>query len=436
MRKNLSKMARLLAITALIACLALPLSACGGSSSGGGSEPPASSEPSNPDGGDPDDNPDEGGEDLVDPSDPATWQVEEDGTLTVPEKVTQLNWDNIQSAGTANQDKSICSVVLPETIESIDLSGANATSVPTFIAGGSPIKNVDLNGCKGLTSENLKDVVQKIGKGNFENIDLSNTGLTSIGENTFDNNQSLTGIELPIYLKTIEESAFNNCSKLQKVVLPSSVTEINNNAFAGCTNLTEVVAQSSKGKNATIFSLFDVESQSAEKILVKNNAFLNCTNLLTVILPDKVTYIDEFAFKGCINLQKLILRGTVTGIGTEALSDCKNLAYITLNAHPTGEFTIGENALNTEANTNVLVCIPEEMTAETMLGIFSKTKFSPKWMLHIYYGDGEQDVLAGNIKAYLMNKCGVPEDRLCLYSREDYDPFPELPGGSASYQLF
>lgn len=435
MRKNLSKMARLLAITALIACLALPLSACGGSSSGGGAEPPASSEPSNPGDGNPDDgNSGDVGNVPVDPSKPETWPVEENGTLTVPETVTQLDWDKIQSAEIANQDK-INSVTLPASVESIDLSGANVTSIPVFVAT-SPIENVNLNGCIGLTNETLKDVVQKIGQGNFENIDLSNTGLTSIAGSTFVGNQSLTSVELPVTLVTIEDSAFKNCSNLTSIVLPSSVTKINDEAFAGCTGLTEIVVQSGTGEKAAIFSLFGVESQSTENIYVGKNAFLGCTELLTVILPDKVTYIDAFAFKGCAKLQKLILRGTVTGIGTEALSDCKNLQYITLNAHPTGEFTIGENALNAEANTNVLVCIPEEMTAETMLGIFSKTKFSPKWMLHIHYGDGEQDVLAENIKAYLMNKCGVPKDRLCLYSREDYDPFPELPGGSASYQLF
>ncbi len=44
-----------------------------------------------------------------------------------------------------------------------------------------------------------------------------------------------------------------------------------------------------------------------------------------VVLPDGITYIDEYAFKDCLSLQRVTMSNSVTHIGKGAFYNCKNL---------------------------------------------------------------------------------------------------------------
>jgi len=62
--------------------------------------------------------------------------------------------------------------------------------------------------------------------------------VTSIADNVFSGNPSLTSVSLPQNLKKLGWFAFYGCTSLKSVTLPASVSEIGYDAFAHCTKLT------------------------------------------------------------------------------------------------------------------------------------------------------------------------------------------------------
>ncbi|MDE7164793.1 MAG: leucine-rich repeat protein, partial [Clostridiales bacterium] len=65
-------------------------------------------------------------------------------------------------------------------------------------------------------------------------------GITSIGDNAFENCIGLTSIELPTSIIDIGNNAFFDCNSLTSIEIPNSVTSIGEGAFDGCISLKTV----------------------------------------------------------------------------------------------------------------------------------------------------------------------------------------------------
>lgn len=74
---------------------------------------------------------------------------------------------------------------------------------------------------------------------------------------------------------------------------------------------------------------------------IGDEAFWEHLELISIIIPDGVTTIDEYAFHGCENLKSVTIPNSVTTIGKHAFEDCSDLTTITI---PDGVTTIGEGA--------------------------------------------------------------------------------------------
>ena len=66
------------------------------------------------------------------------------------------------------------------------------------------------------------------------------TGLTSIGESSFDGCSSLVAVVIPENVTSIGEFAFNSCFALSSISIPDGVTNIGAGAFLSCSSLTTV----------------------------------------------------------------------------------------------------------------------------------------------------------------------------------------------------
>ena len=75
---------------------------------------------------------------------------------------------------------------------------------------------------------------------------------------------------------------------------------------------------------------------------IGNFAFTDCTNLTSILIPDGVTSIGEFAFSGCTNLTSITIPNTVISIGDHAFSD-NNLTSIII---PNSVTSIGNGAFD------------------------------------------------------------------------------------------
>lgn len=60
-------------------------------------------------------------------------------------------------------------------------------------------------------------------------------------------------------------------------------------------------------------------------------AFSGCTALASIVIPDSVTVIGEAAFFGCTGLTTIAVPGSVTDIGNGAFAACVNLMQLTVD---------------------------------------------------------------------------------------------------------
>lgn len=63
---------------------------------------------------------------------------------------------------------------------------------------------------------------------------------------------------------------------------------------------------------------------------IGNSAFTNCSHLASVTIPDGVTYIQSSLFNGCTALTSVTIPSTVTNIDAQAFRGCTSLTSITL----------------------------------------------------------------------------------------------------------
>ena len=104
-----------------------------------------------------------------------------------------------------------------------------------------------------------------------------------IGNQAFENCESLENVIINCDLSSIGESAFNGCSSLTSISIADGVTSIGNSAFYGCSSLTSITIPDG------------VTS-------IGNSAFYGCSSLTSVTIPDSVKSIGSGAFQRCTSL--------------------------------------------------------------------------------------------------------------------------------------
>lgn len=120
---------------------------------------------------------------------------------------------------------------------------------------------------------------------------LSDDEVMIISGSTFEGNLILNdwvtyeGVQYNVI--SIGNNAFENCETITGVTLPQSVETIGINAFAGCVNLT-----------AANLGYSDI-------LIIEEGVFSGCSNLSEVILPFGLKYISSNVFKGCFALSSI-----------------------------------------------------------------------------------------------------------------------------------
>lgn len=133
-------------------------------------------------------------------------------------------------------------ITIPEGITDIGVyafAGNNRLKTVIIPDGVKSIRKYAFQSCKNLSHVEFGKGVMEMEKGAFdgcsllESIDLSNTRLTVIPSDAFQNCYSAKYVSLPNSLQVIQNSAFYNCLGLNELDCPSSVTEVGDSAFEG-----------------------------------------------------------------------------------------------------------------------------------------------------------------------------------------------------------
>lgn len=147
---------------------------------------------------------------------------------------------------------------------------------------------------------------------NINSIILPDT-ITSIDSSSFENCLNLKSVTLSNNLTSIGSSAFKNCNKLQSIVIPDNVVNIGPNAFENCTSLVSVSLSNNLGfigMNAFdgCSSLTSMNIPSSVTY-IDSFAFKDCNSLTEVKInrEKNLTYIGKEVFNGCTSLDKITI---------------------------------------------------------------------------------------------------------------------------------
>ena len=206
-----------------------------------------------------------------------------------------LGWTSASSYGNVFTGTALKTMVIPEGV--------------TFIP------NHAFKYCSNFTSITLPSTLQVIGDHSFrECTGLSNMHmpekLITIGDSAFYGCTGLTNVYLNEGLEYLDEDVFMNCTGLTEIYLPDSIHTIMCGAFKGCTNLASMnYPMGWKTTNGYA----DIFTNTALKTLIipegvtsiPQYAFRYCTNFTHFELPDSLQSIPAYAFAGCTNLEKI-----------------------------------------------------------------------------------------------------------------------------------
>ena len=120
--------------------------------------------------------------------------------------------------------------------------------------------------------------------------------------------------------------------------------------FDNCTGLTSVIIPNSV---TTIGDYAFYVCTGLTSVIIPNSvttigeyAFNNCTGLTSVTIPASVTTICEGVFKSCTGLTSVTIPNSVTTIGDWAFNECTGLATLNFNAINCSDFVYGYHPFN------------------------------------------------------------------------------------------
>lgn len=240
-------------------------------------------------------------------------------------------------------------------------------------------------GCD-ITSIVIPDTIVNIGSGAFGhcddliNVEIAN-GVKNIGEEAFYYCESLASIQLPESVESIDSDAFAYCKSLSQVIIPENLKNIGSRVFSYCPKLISAGPLGSESNiefgwsdsipDNGLRDCFDLVSIILPETLttIGNYAFGSCKKISTIKLPDHVTEIGEYAFAGCTSIEEIEIPNKVSTISVCAFSNCGKLTSILL---PDSITTIGSKAFGYCDNLSQII-IPK-----------SVNKITPED--HLYYG--------------------------------------------------
>ncbi len=248
-------------------------------------------------------------------ADACSWNLSEDGTLTVSGVGSLDVWEF--HAPWETMREQIKRIVVEEGITSLcdhafyDCQNLTSVQLPQSLKA---IDDYAFYKCRSLTEITLPSQVIGIGEAAFDECSSLQRvalpdGLKSIWGLAFAKCTSLTSIDLPSSVSLIDYKAFLGCTALEHVGLPSNGTVVCTEVFSGCTALNEVVLPDGITR-------------------IKPRAFANCTSLTSIRLPGTLDKLEARTFTGCSALQTVELADGIRKIEAYACAECPSLRTV------------------------------------------------------------------------------------------------------------
>ncbi len=189
-------------------------------------------------------------------------------------------------------------------------------------------------GCKGLSQVNISDL------GAWCAIDFKSESANPLvyARQLAIDGELVKDLVLPEDLKSIGRNAFAGCTSLESVTIPASVTTIAPSAFIYCNGVSRVNTPSLEDWCAIAFG-----NEAANPLCSGSHLFVADEEVTSLVIPESVTAVRDFAFSGCEGLTDVTVGDQVTAIGNRAFYNCGQLARASVGD---GVKSIGEGAFS------------------------------------------------------------------------------------------
>ena len=265
------------------------------------------------------------------------------------------NWDEIENWGL--------------NLQKFDLSSSSDIVVPNDI-DGIPVTYV-----RGLTADltsiKLPSSLIKIKDDAFNSMDTLKSlvidggapNLNELGERSFSGCSNIEELDLSnSKLTSIPEGAFAYCKNLKTIKLPSTITSIGDEAFYNCQSLTNIEGLDKcnlKSIGSAAFSnckaLENLDFSQSTFTNVPSKAFNGCSALAKITLPNTLTTIGGYAFYACYSIPQLDLSNTaLTTLENYALYQMRETTKFSL---PDSISSIGTHAFSVSTSNGAVPTI-------------------------------------------------------------------------------
>ena len=273
-----------------------------------------------------------------------------------PNNATDTNtWDEMENWGL--------------NLQKFDLSNGSDIVVPNDIDG------VPVTYVRGLTADltsiKLPNSLIKIKDDAFNSMDTLKSlvidrgapNLNELGERSFSGCSNIEELDLSnSKLTSIPEGAFAYCKNLKTIKLPSTITSIGDEAFYNCQSLTNIEGLDKcnlKSIGSAAFSncksLENLDFSQSTFTNVPSKAFYGCSALAKITLPDTLTTIGGYAFYACYGMPQLDLSNTaLTTLENYALYQMRETTKLSL---PDSISSIGTHAFSVSTSNGAVPTI-------------------------------------------------------------------------------
>ena len=254
-------------------------------------------------------------------------------------------------------------------LQKFDLSNGSDIVVPNDI-DGIPVTYV-----RGLTADltsiKLPNSLIKIKDDAFNSMDTLKSlvidggapNLNELGERSFSGCSNIEELDLSnSKLTSIPEGAFAYCKNLKTIKLPSTITSIGDEAFYNCQSLTNIEGLDKcnlKSIGSAAFSnckaLENLDFSKSTFTNVPSKAFNGCSALAKITLPNTLTTIGGYAFYACYGIPQLDLSNTaLTTLENYALYQMRETTKFSL---PDSISSIGTHAFSVSTSNGAVPTI-------------------------------------------------------------------------------
>ena len=279
-----------------------------------------------------------------------------EGEFTIPDTVTCVESNAFTNC------KNLKKICIPSSVNEMK---------DTILKGCNSLENIEVDennavysSSEGVLFDKAKEKLFRFPASSKNNAYSIPDSVKEIRDSAFDNALSLESTDIPNSVEIIGESAFMKCSKLDNLIIPDSIIEVGKGAFKECSSLSKITFSAKTYKfgcnsledtpwyksqpDGAVYTgsiMYALKGSLPEntKLVVKDgtvgindNAFsvlldnmrIGEQNLVSVVLPDGIRYIGEFAFNGCENLAEINLPDSIEYIGQYAFDDCFKLKEV------------------------------------------------------------------------------------------------------------